>query len=91
MDYSPPVHGILQARILEWVAISFSSIFLTWVKSVSLVSPALQVDSLPLVPPRKHLSKDIIKRIKKQATEGKISAFSSKKKKLHPDCPLTRK
>ena len=27
MDFSPPdtsVHGILQARILEWVAISFS-------------------------------------------------------------------
>ena len=27
MDYSPPgssVHGIVQARILEWVAISFS-------------------------------------------------------------------
>ena len=27
MDYSPPgfpIHGILQARILEWVAISFS-------------------------------------------------------------------
>ena len=27
MDYSPPgssVHGILQARILEWVAIPFS-------------------------------------------------------------------
>ena len=27
MDYSPPgssVHGILQARVLEWVAISFS-------------------------------------------------------------------
>ena len=27
IDYSPPgfsVHGILQARILEWVAISFS-------------------------------------------------------------------
>ena len=27
MDYSPPgfsVHGILQARILEWVAVSFS-------------------------------------------------------------------
>ena len=33
MDHSPPtssVHGILQARILEWVAISFSrGIFLT--------------------------------------------------------------
>ena len=29
MDYSPPgssVHGILQARILEWVAISFSTL-----------------------------------------------------------------
>ena len=28
MDYSPPgssVHGILQARVLEWVAISFST------------------------------------------------------------------
>ena len=28
MDYSPPgssVHGIFQARILEWVAISFST------------------------------------------------------------------
>ena len=28
IDYSPPgvsVHGILQARILEWVAISFST------------------------------------------------------------------
>ena len=32
MDCSPPgssVHGILQARILEWVAIPFSGIFLT--------------------------------------------------------------
>ena len=33
MDYSPPgssVHGISQARILEWVAISFSrGVFLT--------------------------------------------------------------
>ena len=24
MDYSPPVHGILQARVLEWVAFPFS-------------------------------------------------------------------
>ena len=37
------VHGILQARILEWVAISLSKgIFLT---------PALQVDSEPSEPP----------------------------------------
>ena len=47
MDYSPPgssVHGILQVRILEWVAIPFSRGFSqprdrTW-------SPALQEDSL---------------------------------------------
>ena len=32
MDYSPPgssVHGILQTRILEWVAMPFPEIFLT--------------------------------------------------------------
>ena len=31
MDYSPPntsVHGVFQARILEWVAISFSKFLL---------------------------------------------------------------
>ena len=30
MDYSPPgssVHGILQARVLEWGAIAFSELF----------------------------------------------------------------
>ena len=26
MDYNPSVHGILEARILEWVAISFSMV-----------------------------------------------------------------
>ena len=34
MDSSPPgssVHGILQARILEWVAISFSTHIGKWV------------------------------------------------------------
>ena len=42
MDCSPPgssVHGILQARILEWAAISFSGgIFLT--PGIECVSPA---------------------------------------------------
>ena len=48
MDCSPPgfsVHGILQARILEWVAIPFfcgSFWPRDWTRS-----PALQVDSLP--------------------------------------------
>ena len=54
MDYSVPgssVHRILQARILEWVAIPFSrgsSQFRdrTW-------SPARQADSLPSEPPGK--------------------------------------
>ena len=41
------VHGILQARILERVAFSFSR------GSSQLRSPALQVDSLPAKPQRK--------------------------------------
>ena len=41
-DYT--VHGILQARILEWVAFPFSR----W--SSQLRSPALQADSLPVEP-----------------------------------------
>ena len=52
MNCSPPgssVHGILQARILEWVAISFS-------RGSSQprdqpLPPALQMDSLPPEPP----------------------------------------
>ena len=41
MDFGPPgssIHGILQARILEWVAISFSrGIFLTQVWNSGLL------------------------------------------------------
>ena len=53
MDCSPTgssVHGILQARILEWVAMS-SSRGSSWPRDqthVSWKSPALQVDFLPL-------------------------------------------
>ena len=51
MDYT--VHGILQARILEWVVFSFSS------ESSQLQdqtrSPTLQVDSLPAEPQGKPL------------------------------------
>ena len=58
MDCSPPgssVHGVLQARILEWVSISCSRGSSrprdwTWVSCVSCIT---QVDSLPLVPPGK--------------------------------------
>ena len=54
MDYSLPgfsVHGILQARILEWVAIPFSSRS-SQPGDQTQVSP-LQVNSLLLEPPGK--------------------------------------
>ena len=46
MDYA--VCGILQARILEWVAVSFSRGFPN--PGIKPRSPALQVDSLPAEP-----------------------------------------
>ena len=54
MDCSPPgssVHGILLARILEWVAVPFSSRFSH--PGIKPGSPALQADSLPSELPRK--------------------------------------
>ena len=50
------VHGILQARILEWVAIPFSRGDLPD-PGMELRSPALQADSLLSEPPGKPLSK----------------------------------
>ena len=50
MDCSPPhssVHGILQARIPEWVPVLFSREF------SQFGSPELQTDSLPSEPPGK--------------------------------------
>ena len=49
MDCSPPgfsVHGVLQARILEWVAIS--SVGDLPNPGIKPMSPELQGDSLPL-------------------------------------------
>ena len=57
-DCSPKgssVHGILQARILEWVAIPFFKISSR--PRTELGSPALQADSLPPEPPGKLISK----------------------------------
>ena len=53
MDCGPPgssVHGILQARILEWVAMTYlQGIFLTQESNPCLLLlHALQADSLPL-------------------------------------------
>ena len=52
MDYT--VHGILQARILEWVAFPFSGDLPN--PGMEPRSPALQADSLPAEPPGKPLS-----------------------------------
>ena len=49
MDHIPPdtsVHGISQARILEWVAISFCRGSSD--PGIECTSPALQANSLPL-------------------------------------------
>ena len=57
MDCSPPgssVHGNLQARILEWVAVPFSRG--SSQHRVEPASPALQADSLPSEPPGKPLT-----------------------------------
>ena len=56
MDCNLPgfsVHEILQARILEWVASSFSSGF-SWPRDWTQVQ-SLQADSLPSEPPEKHI------------------------------------
>ena len=57
MDCSPPgssVHGILQARILEWVAMPTSGDLPNL--GIKPRSPALQVDSLPSELPRKPVN-----------------------------------
>ena len=51
MDYSLPgfsVHGIVQARLVEWVAISFSRDLPN--PGIEPKSHALQADSLPSEP-----------------------------------------
>ena len=61
IDCSPPdtsVHGILQAGILEWVAIPFSS---GSSPGIQPRSPTLQADSLPSEPPGKPTDKDMAK------------------------------
>ena len=63
VDCSPPgssIHGILQARILEWVAISFSrgsSLTQGSNPGIELRSPALQADALTSEPPGKPMTK----------------------------------
>ena len=54
MDFSLPgssVHGILQARILKWIAVSYSR--LSSLPGIESRSPTQQADSLPSEPPGK--------------------------------------
>jgi len=53
MDYT--VHAILQARILEWIAICSPGDLPN--PGMELRSPTLQADSLPAEPPVKTLYK----------------------------------
>ena len=46
------MHGIFQARVLEWVAISFCRDLPN--PGIEARSPALQADALPSEPPFKH-------------------------------------
>ena len=58
MAYRPlgsSVHGILQARILDWVAIPFSGDLPDL--EIEPGSPAVQADSLPSDPLRQHIKK----------------------------------
>ena len=57
MDYNTPsssVHGILQARILEWVAVPFSGDLPH--PGIKPGAPELQADSLPTEPSGKSQS-----------------------------------
>ena len=67
VDCSPPdssVHGSLQARILEWIAISFSGDLSD--PGIKPGSPALQADSLP---------SELQENPKLQFTEKEIEAY----------------
>ena len=60
MDYSPPgsnVHGIIQARILEWVAIPFTRDLPD--SGIEPRSLASQIDSLPSEPPRQIFKEEV--------------------------------
>ena len=60
VDHNPPgssVQGILQARMLKWVAMPFSrGSSQQW--KIELGSPALQADSLPSEPPEKPVIRE---------------------------------
>ena len=67
LDCSPPgpsVHGIFQARILEWVTIpSPGDLPDPGIKPMSPVSPALEVDSFPTEPSEQIVFRDKLSKL----------------------------
>ena len=86
MDSSPlgsSVHGILQARILEWV---FPSLGDLPGPGIKLRSPALQADSLPAEPSRKpnKYHRKILKPLSLPLSHGDVPSVSIRVTMLKP-------
>ena len=78
MDCSPPgssVHGILQARTLEWVAIPFSRDLPD--PGIEPGSPALHADSLPTDPLGKPTSESNLSTFHFHALEKEMATHAS--------------
>ena len=81
MDCSLPgssVHGILQARILEWVTVRFSR------GSSQPRSPALQADSLPSEPPGKPKTQYMIHFVSCSYMVSRLRRKKKKHKQMKP-------
>ena len=79
MNCSPlgsSVHGILQARILEWVALPSPGHLSN--SGIERGSPAMQADSLPSEPPGK-LKKCLVEEKRANLKERNYALFSLKK------------
>ena len=84
MDCSLPgssIHGILQARKLEWVAISFSRT-LNSIQGLNLSLLHWQADSFPLVSPGNHLLDSV------QFSHSVVSTFCNPMNHSMPGLPV---
>ena len=101
MDCSLPgssIHGILQARILEWVTTSFSRDLPD--PGIKPGSPTLQADALPSEPPEKRYTddttlmaeskelKNLLMRVKEESERASLK-LHIKKTKIMALCPNT--
>ena len=92
MEYSPPgssVHGILQARILDWVAMASSRDLPD--PGIKPTSPALQVESLPLSHQRRSIINSIYQNLMfmdKQTIPAVGNTTKSKTVIVHRILPL---